>query len=282
MCIPKSSKNKEYAEMFINFMCEPRVSAENCGYIGYSTPISAAKDLMDEEIVSNEIAYPSSEILANSETFRNLSNETNKLLDDLWIEVRIGTITAGFWIAVGFLSMGVIALCAAAEYATVDDILRVAEEKGEMPFIVILDKIADPRNLGAIIRTANCAGVHGVIISKHDSATLTASCAKASAGAVEYTPVARVANLAKTIDDLKKKNIWVTGADASGDKELFDADLKGAVAIVIGSEGEGISRLVLEKCDFKVKIPMKGDVNSLNASVAAALFIYEAVRQNRK
>lgn len=174
---------------------------------------------------------------------------------------------------------GVIAVCAAAEYKTVDDILRIAEKKGEPPFIIILDKIADPRNLGSIIRTANCAGVHGIIISKHDSASLTATCAKASAGAVEYTPVARVASLAKTIDDLKKKNIWVTGADASGDKELFDADLKGAVAIVIGSEGEGISRLVLEKCDFKVKIPMRGNVNSLNASIAASLFIYESLRQ---
>lgn len=176
---------------------------------------------------------------------------------------------------------GVIAQCAMAEYATVDDILRRADEKGEPPFIVILDRIADPRNLGSVIRTANCAGAHGVIIPRHESATLTAVCAKASAGAVEYTPVARVANLAKTIDELKKKNIWVTGADASGEKDIYDADLKGAVAIVIGSEGEGISRLVLDKCDFKVKIPMKGDVNSLNASVAAALFIYETVRQNR-
>ena len=176
---------------------------------------------------------------------------------------------------------GIIALCAAAEYASVDDILKNAEKKGEPPFIVILDRITDPRNLGSVIRTANCAGAHGVIISKHDSASLTAVCAKASAGAVEYTPVARVTSLAKTIDELKKKNIWVTGADASGEVELYDADLKGAVAIVIGSEGEGISRLVLEKCDFKVKIPMKGNVNSLNASVAAALFIYEAVRQGR-
>lgn len=176
---------------------------------------------------------------------------------------------------------GIIAMCAAAEYATIDDILKVAEEKGEKPFIVILDRIADPRNLGSIIRTANCAGVHGVIISKHDSAGLTAVCAKASAGAVEYTPVARVANLAKAIDELKKHNIWVTGADASGERELYDSDLKGAVAIVIGSEGEGISRLVLEKCDFKVRIPMKGNVNSLNASIAASLFIYEAVRQNK-
>jgi spermidine/putrescine transport system substrate-binding protein len=116
MCIPKGCVNKEAAEMFINFMCEPRVSAENCGYIGYSTPISAAKDLMDEEVVSNEIAYPSTEILANSETFRNLSDETNKLLDDLWIEVRIGTITAGFWITVACLALGVIALCALSIY----------------------------------------------------------------------------------------------------------------------------------------------------------------------
>lgn len=177
---------------------------------------------------------------------------------------------------------GVVAIASAAEYKTVDDILKIAEEKGEPPFILILDRIADPRNLGSIIRTANCAGVHGVIISKHDSVGLTSACAKASAGAVFHTPVARVNNLAKTIDDLKKKNIWVTGADASGEAELYSADLKGAVAIVIGSEGEGISRLVLEKCDFKVKIPMKGNVNSLNASVAASLFIYEAVRQNLK
>lgn len=176
---------------------------------------------------------------------------------------------------------GVIALCAAAEYKTVEDILNIAKEKGEPPFIVILDRVTDPRNLGSVIRTANCAGVHGVIISKHDSVGLTSVCAKASAGAVEYTPVARVNNLAKTIDELKKQNIWVTGADASGERDLYDSDLKGAVAIVIGSEGEGISRLVLDKCDFKVKIPMKGNVNSLNASVAAALFIYEAARQNR-
>ena len=176
---------------------------------------------------------------------------------------------------------GVIALCSAAEYATIDDILKNAEDKGEAPFIIILDKIADPRNLGSIIRTANCAGAHGIIISKHESAGLSAVCAKASAGAIEYTPVARVSSLAKAIDDLKKRNIWVTGADASGDKDIYDADLKGAVAIVIGSEGDGISRLVLGKCDFVVKIPMKGNVNSLNASVAAALFIYEAVRQNR-
>ena len=176
---------------------------------------------------------------------------------------------------------GIIALCAAKEYSTLEDILQTARDRGEPPFIVILDRINDPRNLGSIIRTANCAGVHGIIISKHDSVGLTGVCAKASAGAIEYTPVVRTANLAKTIDALKKEGIWVTGADASGERELFASDLKGAVAIVIGSEGEGISRLVLEKCDFVVKIPMMGDVNSLNASVAASLFMYEAVRQNK-
>lgn len=176
---------------------------------------------------------------------------------------------------------GVIAQCTMFEYKTTDDILAEAQRRGEPPFIIILDKITDPGNLGSIIRTAHCAGVHGIIIPKHDAATVSAACVKASAGAAEYMPIARVANLAKTIDELKKKNIWITGADASGEVELYKSDLKGAIAIVIGSEGEGISRLVLEKCDFKVKIPMFGYVNSLNASVAAALFIYEAVRQNK-
>lgn len=175
---------------------------------------------------------------------------------------------------------GIIAMCAAAEYAQLEDIFKNAERKGEKPFIVILDRVRDPHNLGSVIRTANCAGAHGVIIPKHDSVGLTAACCKAAAGAEEYTPVVRAANLAKTIDELKERGVWITGADASGDRTLYEADLKGAAAVVIGSEGEGISRLILDKCDFIVKIPMKGNVNSLNASVAAALFIYEAVRQN--
>lgn len=174
---------------------------------------------------------------------------------------------------------GVIALIPPVEYASVDDILEIAAGKGEPPFLVILDRINDPHNLGSVIRTANCAGAHGVIISKHDSVPLTAAAVKASAGAAEFTPVARVNNLSKTIDELKKNGVWVTGADAAGDRSLYEADLKGAVAIVIGSEGEGISRLVAEKCDFLVKIPMRGNVNSLNASVAAALMIYEAAKQ---
>ena len=174
---------------------------------------------------------------------------------------------------------GIIALVSPIEYAEIDDVLALAAEKGEPPFIVILDRINDPHNLGSVIRTANCAGVHGVVIPRHDSVSVTATVEKSSAGATAYTPIVRVNNLAKTIDYLKEKGIWVTGADAAGDRSLFEADLKGPVAIVIGSEGQGIARLVAEKCDFLVKIPMKGDVNSLNASVAAALMIYECAKQ---
>ncbi len=174
---------------------------------------------------------------------------------------------------------GVIAKVPPYEYKTVEDILEIAKAKNESPFIVILDRLEDPHNLGSIIRTANCAGVHGVIISKHDSVTLTATAVKASAGAAEFTPVARVNNIAQTIDFLKEQGVWVTGADANGDKSIYEADFKGGAALVIGGEDKGISRLAAEKCDFLVSIPMKGDVNSLNASVAAALMIYEAAKQ---
>lgn len=174
---------------------------------------------------------------------------------------------------------GVIARIPPYEYKTVDDILNIARDKGEPPFIVILDRLEDPHNLGSIIRTANCAGVHGVIISKHDGVTLTAAAVKASAGAASFTPVARVSNIAQTVDYLKEQGVWVTGADAAGDRSIYDADFKGAVALVVGGEDKGISRLTASKCDFLVGIPMKGDVNSLNASVAAALMIYEAMKQ---
>ena len=174
---------------------------------------------------------------------------------------------------------GVIARIPPYEYKTVDDILNIAKEKGEPPFIVILDHLEDPHNLGSIIRTANCAGAHGVIISKHDGVTLTASAVKASAGAASFTPVARVNNIAQTVDYLKEQGVWVTGADAAGDRSIYEADLKGAVALVIGGEDKGISRLTASKCDFLVSIPMKGNVNSLNASVAGALMIYEVLKQ---
>lgn len=173
---------------------------------------------------------------------------------------------------------GIIALVPEHDYAEVSDILKRAEEKGEKPFIVILDNITDPHNLGAVIRTAECAGAHGVIIPKRRSVGLTAVVGKTSAGAIEYMPVARVTNISKTIDDLKKAGIWVACADMGGD-DYFDVALDGAIAIVIGSEGDGVSRLVKEKCDFVVSMPMYGKISSLNASVAAGLLMYEVVRQ---
>lgn len=176
-------------------------------------------------------------------------------------------------------SQGVIAVCAAASYVSVEDILQRAEEKGKPPFLILADEITDPHNLGAIIRTANAVGADGVIIPKNRSAGSNAVVAKTSAGAVSYTPVARVTNLGQTIDRLKEKGIWVTGADMSGETTLYQSDLTGPMALVVGSEGKGISRLVREKCDFLVQIPMFGEINSLNASVAAAVMMYEIVRQ---
>lgn len=173
---------------------------------------------------------------------------------------------------------GVIAYAAAYEYAQVDDILKAAEEKGEPHFIFLLDGIEDPHNLGAIIRTANLAGAHGVIIPKNRAAGLTAVVARTSAGALNYTPVAKVTNLGATIDELKKKGLWFVCADMGGET-MYRLNLTGPIGLVIGSEGEGVSRLVKEKCDMTAAIPMKGDIDSLNASVAAGVLAYEIVRQ---
>ena len=174
---------------------------------------------------------------------------------------------------------GVIAQVAAHDYASIDDIFMRAEEAGVPPLIVLCDELSDPHNLGAIIRTAECAGAHGVIIPKRRSVGLTAVVGKTSAGALEYMPVARVANMAAAIDELKSRGVWVFGTAADGDTALSRADLKNAAAIVIGNEGSGMSRLVAERCDFKVSIPMMGRISSLNASAAAAILLYEAVRQ---
>ena len=174
---------------------------------------------------------------------------------------------------------GVIALAAVREYVSVDDILADAAAKNEPPLIVVCDEISDPHNLGAIIRTAYCAGAHGVIIPKRRSAGLTSVVAKTSAGAVSHMKVARVPNIPSLLKDLKKQGVWVFGTAANGITGLYDADLKGAAAIVIGSEGDGMTRLAAENCDFLVSIPMKGDLNSLNASASAAILLYEAVRQ---
>ena len=173
---------------------------------------------------------------------------------------------------------GVIAMAAAYTYAEVADILAVAEEKGEPPFIFLLDNIEDPHNLGAIIRTANLAGAHGVIIPKRRAVGLTATVARTSAGAINYTPVAKVTNLSATIKELKDRGIWFVCADMGG-TAMYQLDLKGAIGLVIGSEGEGVSKLVRENCDFVASIPMKGDIDSLNASVAAGVLAYEIVRQ---
>ncbi len=173
---------------------------------------------------------------------------------------------------------GVIAYVAAYEYAEVDDMLKLAEERGEDPFLILLDGIEDPHNLGAIIRTANLAGAHGVIIPKRRAAGLTAIVAKTSAGALNYTPVAKVTNLAKTMEELKKKGLWFVCADMGGEV-MYRQNLTGPIGLVIGNEGEGVSRLVKENCDFIAGIPMKGDIDSLNASVAAGVLAYEIVRQ---
>ena len=173
---------------------------------------------------------------------------------------------------------GVIAYAASYEYATVEDILDRAREKGEDPFVIILDGIEDPHNLGAIIRTVNLAGAHGVIIPKHRAVGLTATVAKASAGAINYTPVAKVTNIAQTIEELKDKGLWFACADMGGET-MYKLNLKGAIGIVIGNEGSGVSRLVKEKCDMIASIPMKGDIDSLNASVACGVLAFEVVRQ---
>lgn len=173
---------------------------------------------------------------------------------------------------------GVIAMAAAYEYAEVEDILQKAKDKGEAPFIFILDNIEDPHNLGAIIRTANLAGAHGVIIPKNRAVGLTATVARTSAGALNYTPVARVTNISKTIEELKKEGLWFVCADMGGET-MYKLNLTGPIGLVIGNEGEGVSRLVREKCDFVASIPMKGDIDSLNASVAAGILAYEIVRQ---
>ncbi len=175
---------------------------------------------------------------------------------------------------------GVIACGAACAYAQVEDMLRAAKEKGEPPFLFLLDDIEDPHNLGAIIRTANLAGAHGVIIPRNRAVGLTATVARTSAGAVYHTPVARVTNLARTIEDLKKEGLWFVCGDMKG-TVMYDLDLRGPIGLVIGNEGEGVGRLIREKCDLAASIPMKGDIDSLNASVAAGVLAFEIVRQRR-
>lgn len=182
-------------------------------------------------------------------------------------------------IAEGESHQGVLAYVASYDYVQVEDILARAEKAGEPPFILILDEIEDPHNLGSMMRTGDAVGIHGIIIPKRRSVSLTSTVAKSSAGAIEYVPVARVTNLVRTMEELKERNIWIVGTDASAEQDFREARLDGGIALVIGSEGKGMSRLVRETCDFTVKLPMHGRVTSLNASVAGALLMYEVYRQ---
>lgn len=184
-------------------------------------------------------------------------------------------------IARGIRHQGVLAQVAPVQYAELEDIFQVAKDRNEPPFIVLLDELEDPHNLGAILRTADAAGVHGVLIPKHRSCPLSATVAKTSAGAVEHVPVARVGNLVQTIKKLKQEGLWVAAADMDG-KDYYDTDLTGPLLLIIGSEGQGVGRLVKEQCDFVVRIPMVGRINSLNASVAGSILMYEAMKQRRK
>ncbi|WP_301893050.1 23S rRNA (guanosine(2251)-2'-O)-methyltransferase RlmB [Mitsuokella multacida] len=182
-------------------------------------------------------------------------------------------------LAGGHRHQGVLAYVAPVPYAELEDILKAAEEKGEAPFLVLLDELEDPHNLGALLRTADATGVHGILIPKRRSVSLNATVAKTSAGAVEYVPVARIGNIAQTLKKLKEKGFWVAGADMDGEKAYYEADLKGPLVLVVGSEGKGMSRLTKEACDFIVRMPMVGRINSLNASVAGSILMYESMRQ---
>ncbi|WP_423791496.1 23S rRNA (guanosine(2251)-2'-O)-methyltransferase RlmB [Mitsuokella jalaludinii] len=182
-------------------------------------------------------------------------------------------------LAGGHRHQGVLAYVAPVPYAELDDILKAAEEKGEAPFLVLLDELEDPHNLGALLRTADATGVHGILIPKRRSVSLNATVAKTSAGAVEYVPVARIGNIAQTLKKLKEKGFWVVGADMDGEKAYYEADLTGPLVLVVGSEGRGMSRLTKEACDFIVSMPMVGRINSLNASVAGSILMYESMRQ---
>ena len=183
------------------------------------------------------------------------------------------------YVSGGATHQGIVAFAAAKDYSTVDDILKYAESRGEAPFVVVLDEVEDPHNLGSIIRSAECAGAHGVVITKRRSAPVTATVVKTSAGAAEHMRIARVVNLVSAIETLKKEGLWIAGADMAGNS-MYEADMKGGFALVIGSEGSGLSKLVKEKCDFLVSVPIKGKIDSLNASVAAAIIMFEKNRQD--
>ena len=246
------------------------------------TPVESSEDMIEGRNAVSEAIRSGRTInkvfLADGDTDRALGRLAAMAKDAGAVVVRIDRRRLNEMSLTG-AHQGIIASVAVHGYATIDEILAAAEAKGEAPLIVLCDELSDPHNLGAILRTAECAGAHGVIIPKRRSVGLTAVVGKASAGAVEYMPVARVSNIAAAIRELKERGVWVFGTAADGALPLYSADLRGPAAIVIGNEGEGMSRIVAESCDFKVSIPMKGHISSLNASAAAAILLYEAVRQ---
>lgn len=246
------------------------------------TPVESSADMIEGRNAVSEAIRSGRTInkvfLADGDTDRALGRLAAMAKDAGAVVVRIDRRRLNEMSLTG-AHQGIIASVAVHGYATIDEILAAAEAKGEAPLIVLCDELSDPHNLGAILRTAECAGAHGVIIPKRRSVGLTAVVGKASAGAVEYMPVARVSNIAAAIRELKERGVWVFGTAADGALPLYSADLRGPAAIVIGNEGEGMSRVVAESCDFKVSIPMKGHISSLNASAAAAILLYEAVRQ---
>ena len=246
------------------------------------TPVESSADMIEGRNAVSEVIRSGRTInkvfLADGDTDRALGRLAAMAKDAGAVVVRIDRRRLNEMSLTG-AHQGIIASVAVHGYATIDEILAAAEAKGEAPLIVLCDELSDPHNLGAILRTAECAGAHGVIIPKRRSVGLTAVVGKASAGAVEYIPVARVSNIAAAIRELKERGVWVFGTAADGALPLYSADLRGPAAIVIGNEGEGMSRIVAESCDFKVSIPMKGHISSLNASAAAAILLYEAVRQ---
>lgn len=246
------------------------------------TPAESSEDMIEGRNAVSEAIRSGRTInkvfLADGDTDRTLGRLAAMAKDAGAVVVRIDRRRLNEMSLTG-AHQGIIASVAVHGYATIDEILAAAEAKGEAPLIVLCDELSDPHNLGAILRTAECAGAHGVIIPKRRSVGLTAVVGKASAGAVEYMPVARVSNIAAAIRELKERGVWVFGTAADGALPLYSADLRGPAAIVIGNEGEGMSRIVAESCDFKVSIPMKGHISSLNASAAAAILLYEAVRQ---
>ena len=218
-------------------------------------------------------------VYINKETAEGVVSKIAKIAKDKNIEVKYVDNKTLMKLSSGGRHQGVIAEAKEFEYKEIDDIFKVADKKAEKPFIIILDEITDVHNLGAVIRTAECCGAHGIIIPKHRAAGVNSVVAKTSAGAVEYLPVVRVTNINQAIDELKDRGLWIYGADMAGEKYIYEEKFDGAVGIIIGSEGKGISRLVKENCDTLIKIPMKGNVTSLNASCAASIIIYEVLRQ---